>query len=76
MAERIVSQKAELQAEVKVTRQIKAVINPNGRGYSEDNVTKYLNNDVLTVTVKAANAVDLRTKVDIIMSTIEEENDQ
>lgn len=76
MAERIVSQKAELQAKVKVTREIKAVVNPNGRGYSEDNVTKYLNDEVLEITVKADTALALRTKVDIILSTIEEENNQ
>lgn len=76
MAERVVSQKAELQAEVHITRQIKAVINPNGRGYSEDNVTRYLNDEVLKVTVKAGTALELRTKVDIIMSTIDEENNQ
>ena len=73
MAEKIVSQKAELQAEIKVTREIKAVINPNGRGYSEDNVTKYLNDEVTKFTVKAATPQELRTKVDTILSTIDNE---
>jgi len=71
--EKVVSQKAELQAEIKVTRQIRAIINPNGRGYSADDVVKYLNDEVLTVTVKAGTPTELRQKVDVMLGTIEED---
>lgn len=73
MAEKIVSQKAELQAEVHVVRKVRAVINPNGRGYDEDNVTKYLDHEVTKFSVKAGTAAELRTKVDVMLSTIDEE---
>lgn len=73
MENRVISQKAELVAEVTVNRSIRAVVNPNGRGYSEYNVTKYLNDEVSKFTVKAATHAELRTKVDTMLSTIDSE---
>jgi uncharacterized protein YaiI (UPF0178 family) len=73
MPEKIVSQKAELLAQVTVKRSIRAIINPNGRMYSEDNVTKYLNDEVTQFTVKAATPQELRIKVDVMLSTIDNE---
>jgi hypothetical protein len=73
MSEKVVSQRAEFQAEISVTRQIRAVISPNGRNYAEDNVTRYLNDGVISVTIKAGSAEKLAEKVSIVLGTIEED---
>lgn len=76
MAEnKVVSEKSELQAHIKVTREIRAVVNPNGRGYAEDNVTKYLNDEVLEVTVKADTPSKLAHKVAVMLATIEADDE-
>lgn len=73
MTEKVVSQKSEFQATIKVTREIRAVISPNDRNFMADNVIKYLNDEVLEITVKAATPAKLADKVGVIMGTIEED---
>ena len=71
--DKVVAEKSEYKAHIKVTREIRATINPNGRGYSEDNITRYLNDEVLEVTVKAADPEALTAKVEVMLGTIEED---
>jgi hypothetical protein len=70
---KVVSQKTEFIAQIKVTRDIRAVINPNGRDYKSDNVIRYLNDEVMEVTVKAGSAAKLMEKVSVVLGTIEED---
>jgi len=73
MENKVISQKSEFQAEIKITREIRAVVNPNGRGYDADNVVRYLNDNVLEVTLKAGTPVKLAEKIQAVMATIEED---
>lgn len=73
MSEKVVSKKSEFQATIEVTREVRAVINPNGRGYTEDNVVRYLNDGVLKVTIKAGTPEALAAKVAVVLGTIEED---
>lgn len=71
-AAKLISQEVELTAEVRVIANIKAVINPNGRGYEADNFSKILNGEVLSFVVRAGNADDLAKKVSTFLNTLKD----
>ena len=69
--DKLVDYTDEWTANIKVTRGQKVLVNPNGRGYSEDNRVVSEEGNVLSVTVRASDPEALSDKVGIILGTIE-----
>lgn len=67
----IVDDSTVYEAEVKVLQKGKVVINPNGRGYKDDNVTRAVEDRVLHITVQAKTPTHLRQKVVAILQTLD-----
>lgn len=76
VSEKVVSQQVHYKAVVHVVREGVVVINPNGRGYAEDNVERSVGTEVLSVTVRAATPEKLRLKVEQMLLTMDDEGDE
>lgn len=74
-AAKVVSSEMEYKAHIKVTLEGTVKINPNGRGYSEDDIHRRVEEDLATFTVKAPNSKRLREKVLTLLSTLDDGND-
>lgn len=61
----------EWTATITVHRGQKVLINPNGRGYDDDNKIITDQNTELEVTVKATSPTKLAAKIAVIMDTLE-----
>ncbi|AEQ20970.1 hypothetical protein E3_0560 [Rhodococcus phage E3] len=68
---RLVDYHDDWVAEVKVSRKQSVLVNPNGRGYNEDNRIITGDTEVFAVTVRATNAEKLTAKVAAVLSVVE-----
>lgn len=71
---KMVTESLVYTAKVKVYKEHVAVINPNGRGYDEDNVEKTVSNEVVEITVRAKTLNGLANKVAAIVAMGEDED--
>lgn len=67
----IVSSTPRFTAKVIVTRHTVDVVNPNGRNYEADNITRNSSEELLHVTVVATDMESLRKKIATITETVE-----
>lgn len=68
---RLVDYHDDWVAEVKVSRKQSILVNPNGRGYSEDNRIITGDTEVFAVTVRATSAEKLAAKVTAVLGVVE-----
>lgn len=73
-ASKLIDYSDEWTANVQVSRARKILVNPNGRGYDEDNRVIDAEGVELEVTLRASDPEKLADKVAIVLGTVEKDN--